>query len=180
MSRTTPLASLTLAFLMLGGCAGPATTPASTVPSAAPTVTASPGPTTTTPPAASPSPDLSALAASYSTIAAGGRAAVAECDREKTGSNGTLADDKAIARACREGYVKYIAAMKAVAWGPAQAQANAVISAAEACDALVVDMVNAPDWSTFSAAYQRLPVAEDHLVLMADAMRKALGLPPAG
>jgi hypothetical protein len=179
MSRCTPLAILTLALLVLTGCAGTATEPTTMAPTVEPTVTASPVPTPTAPPAASPSSDLSALAARYTTIAAGGRAAVRQCDREKAAGSGSLTDDKAIARACRDGYVTYIAALKAVAWGPAQAQANAVISAAEACDALVVEMLNAPDWSTFSAAYDRLPAAEDHLVLMADAMRKALGLPPA-
>ena len=35
--------------------------------------------------------------------------------------------------------------MKAVAWGPTQPQADHVIAAAEACDALVVQMVNAAD-----------------------------------
>jgi len=187
MSHSARLTILALACLALEGCGGAATIPASTPPSgaptqaasAAPTQAASAAPTATPPPAASASPDLKGLAATYTTIAEGGTAAVRQCDREKAATNGTLADDKAIAQACRDGYVKYIAALKAVAWGPAQAQADRLISAAEACDALVVEMVSAADWSAFSAAYGRLPAAEDHLLASADAMRKALGLPPA-
>lgn len=183
MARSTRLAILTLACLVLGGCGSAASSPAA--PSGGPTQAASSVPTATAPPVASTSPHVSPsmvlapLAATYSTIAAGGTAAVRQCDREKAAANGSLADDKNIAQSCRDGYVKYIAAMKAVAWGPTQPQADHVIAAAEACDALVVEMVNAADWSTFSAAYGRLPAAEDHLVLMADAMRKVLGLPPA-
>lgn len=190
MSHPSPLATLTVAVLLVGGCGASTSTgavspggtasPPTVAPTEAPTATTRAGPTATVRPAPNPSPTLSALAATYATIAAGGTAAVRECDREKAATNGTLEDDKAIARACRDGYVTYIAAMKAVAWGSTQPQAEAVISAAEACDALVVEMVNAPDWSTFSAAYKRLPAAEDRLVAKADAMRKALGLPPAG
>ena len=185
MARSTRLAILTLACLVLGGCGSAATTPTPTVPPGGPTQAASTVPTARSAPTVSPAPHVSPsmglapLAATYSTIAAGGTAAVRECDREKAATNGSLTDDKAIAQSCRDGYVKYIAAMKAVAWGPTQPQADHVIAAAEACDALVVQMVNAADWSAFSAAYGRLPAAEDHLVLMADAMRKVLGLPPA-
>jgi len=173
MSRIPRLATLMLTVLVVGACAGAATTPAGTAPSAVPTVAATPTP------AASPTPDLSPLVVTYTTIAAGGAAAVRQCDREKAGANGTLADAKAIAQACRDGYVQYIAAMKAVAWGPAQSQADAVVTAAEACDAIVLLMVNAADGTTFRAAYARLPAAEDRLLLMADALRKALGMPPA-
>jgi hypothetical protein len=178
MARSTRLAILTVACLVLGGCGSAATSPA--VPSGGPTQGASSVPTATAPPVASPSQDLSALATTYKAIAAGGAAAVRQCDREKAAANGTLTDAKAIANACRDGYVQYIAAMKAAAWGPAQPQADAVVTAAEACDAIVLLMVNAADGATFRAAYARLPAAEDRLLLMADAMRKALGLPPAG
>jgi hypothetical protein len=176
-SKIPRLAAMTLVVLVLGACAG-ATSPGvpSSEPSVVVTAPATPSPT----PTASPSPDLSPFAATYTTIAAGGAAAVRQCDREKAGANGTLTDAKAIAQACRDGYVQYIAAMKAVAWGPAQPQADAVVTAAEACDAIVVLMINAADGATFRAAYARLPAAEDRLLLMADAMRKALGLPPAG
>jgi len=177
---TARLAILTVMVLVLAGCAGAAGTPSSSLPSSAPSAAVTATPTANPTPAVSPSPDLAPLAATYTTIAAGGTAAVLQCDREKAAANGTLADAKAIAQACRDGYVKYIAAMKAVAWGPVQAQADGVIAAAETCDALVLEMVNAADGSTFRAAYARLPAAEDRLLLSADAMRKALGLPPAG
>lgn len=177
MSRALLLAALLPLVLVLGACAGASSTGVvSNEPSVAITATPTPSPTTTV----SPSPDLSPFAATYTAIAAGGAAAVRQCDREKAAADGTLTDAKAIAQACRDGYVRYIAAMKAASWGPAQPEADAVVTAAEACDAIVLQMVNAPDGSTFRAVYARLPAAEDRLLVSADAMRKALGLPPAG
>ena len=147
------LAILTVVVLVLAGCGGAADhEPEPAVQRCHPVPTAT-APTASPHPGVSPSSDLAPLAATYTTIAAGGTAAVRQCDREKAAANGTLADAKAIAQACRDGYVKYIAAMKAVAWGPVQAQADAVIAAAEACDAIVLEMVNAADGSTFRAAY---------------------------
>ena len=178
MSRATPLAVLSLAFVVLSGCSGAATTPASAAPSSEPTAAASPLPTPTPSPLVSPTPDLSPLASTYSAIATGATAALHECDRAATAADHTLADAKAVARSCRDGYLKYIAALQAVAWGPAQPQADALIAAADACDAIVVTMVNAADGATFRAAYARLTPATDHLVACANAIRKVLGLPP--
>jgi len=185
MSRGARLAILVLTCVMLGGCSGAATTPASAGPTGEPTTTASPVPTVqpsspvSPSPAVTPSPDLSPLATTYTAIAAGATAALHQCDEAATAVDRTLADAKAVARSCRDGYLKYIAALKAVAWGPAQPQADALIAAATACDAIVVTMINATDGAAFRAAYARLTPATNLLVQRANAIRKVLGLPPS-
>lgn len=180
MGRVDRLAILMVATLALGGCAGAASAPASALPSSAPTVALSATPAVSPTPTVSPSPDLTPLAATYTGIAAGGTAALDQCNREKAAANGTLVEARAIARACRNSYLQYIAALKAVNWGPVQPQADNLIAAADTCDAIVLEMVNATDGTTFRAAYDRLPAATTNLLARADALRADLGLPPAG
>jgi len=183
--RSGRLAILAALILILGGCTGAASSPISVAPTSASSVapsappTPSPTPVPSPTPAASPSVDLAPLAATYAVIAAGGTAAISQCDRETAAAKGTLAQAKAIAARCRNSYVRYIAALKAVSWAPVQPQVDALIAAADKCDAIVLSMAKATSGRTFRAAYGRLPAASMTLLARADAVRAALGLPPA-
>ena len=184
MARTGRLATLAAAIVFLGGCAGASGTPAASPPSATSSVVPSPTPVASlavTPvPTPSPSANLAPIAASYSAIASGGTAAIDQCNRARIATNRTRAQAQALAQSCRDAYLKYIADLKAVDWGPVQPLADDVIRAADASDAIVVEMIKATTGDTFMAAYNRLPAATTELLRCANAMRAALGLPPAG
>jgi hypothetical protein len=173
--------------VLLAGCGGataspsatpPVTPSAMTSPANTPAPTPTPALTATPIPTASQSADLAALGATYTQIYAGEAAADAKCNQLKMpATNGTLADAQAIAQACRDGYMPYLSGLLATSWGPVQPQADNVIAAANAVDALVVDMINAPDISTFRTAYDQLSAARTALVIKAEVLREALGLP---
>jgi hypothetical protein len=63
--------------------------------------------------------------------------------------------------------------------GSVQPQADRVISDMDKIDALMTQMINAPDASTFKLAYDQLDPCGATLLVDANAMRAALGLPPA-
>jgi len=179
MARTIRLTILTVAILALGGCAGAPSAPGSAGPPGGSLVAGTPTLAVTPTAGVSPSPDVASLAATYTQIAAGGSAALAQCNREKAAANGTLTEAKAIAQACRNGYLAYIADLKAVNWGLVQPQADNLIAAADASDAIILEMVNATDGRSFRAAYAQLPAATTDLLASVDALRAVLGLPPA-
>ena len=54
-----------------------------------------------------------------------------------------------------------------------------MISDMDKIDALMTQMINAPDASTFKLAYDQLDPCGATLLVDANAMRAALGLPPA-
>ena len=188
MAWTGRLAIAAAATLVLGSCGGsaasapPSATSAisSVVPSATPDPTPTATPTPTPAPTPSPSANLAPLAATYSAISSGGTAAIDQCDRARIATNRTREQAQALAKSCRDSYLKYIADLKAVDWGPVQPLADGVITAADASDAIVVQMINATTGESFMAAYNRLPAATTELLHRADVMRAALGLPPAG
>ena len=188
MAWTGRLAIVAAAILVLGGCSGAVNPTPSAPPSAISSIVSSPTPaptptatpTSTPAPTPSPSANLAPLATTYSAISAGGTAALDKCNQARIATDRTREQAQALAKSCRDSYLKYIADLKAVDWGPVQPLADGVIKAADACDAIVVEMINATTGESFMAAYNRLPAATTELLRRADAMRSALGLPPAG
>jgi hypothetical protein len=174
------LAILTVMVLGLGGCGGPATTPAaSAATTQQPSFVATPAPTPLPPPIASPLPDLASLASQYTEISAKGDAAVVQCTKDRAAAVGSLAKSKTVAQGCLTSTSGYVAELKAINWGPVQPHADGVIAATDKVDALLEQMANAASAATFKAAYDQLASALVDLVGAADALRSALGLPPA-
>ena len=180
MARTRHLAILAATVLVLGGCGGSAASPtASAATTEGPSVVATPAPTQSSVSAASPSPDLPTLAAQYTAISASGNAALAQCNKDKAAAVASLAKSKAAAQECLNSYIGYVGALKGTNWGPAQPQADRVISDMDKIDSLMLQMINAPDAKSFKAAYDQLDPLGATLLVDANAMRAALGLPPA-
>jgi hypothetical protein len=142
-------------------------------------VVATSAPTVSSAPAASPSPDLTTLAGQYTAIADAGNIALAACNKDKAAAVGSLAKSKVAAQECLTTYIGYVGALKAINWGPAQPEADRVIGDMDKIDSLMVQMINAPDASSFRVAYDQLDPLGVTLLADADAMRAALGLPPA-
>jgi hypothetical protein len=119
------------------------------------------------------------LATQYGAISDKGSAALTQCEKDKAAANGVLAKGKIAAKDCLAVYDQVVAEMKAVNWGPAQSQADAVETVMDKIDAIVAQMVNASDGSAFLAAYAQLTPAATELLTSANALRAAIGLPPA-
>jgi hypothetical protein len=119
------------------------------------------------------------LATQYGAISDKGSAALTQCEKDKAAANGVLAKGKIAAKDCLAAYDQVVAEMKAVNWGPAQSQADAVETVMDKIDAIVAKMVNASDGSAFLAAYAQLTPAATELLTSANALRAAIGLPPA-
>jgi hypothetical protein len=176
MARTKRLAILAVAVLVLGGCGGGvASTPTSTsqqpsggASSSAPSAAAT----------ASPSPDIATLSSHYTDIYTKGNAAVVQCNKDKAAAIGSLTKSKDAAQECLNSYIGYVADLKATNWGPVQPQADKVIDVMDNIDVLMVQMVNATSAATFKAAYDQLAPDEVDLLVAANALRAALGLPP--
>ena len=71
-----------------------------------------------------------------------------------------------------------MADFKAAGWGPAQPKADAVIAAIDVLDGLAGAMADAATVPVFRVAYDKLPAAENALLVAAARLRAALGLPP--
>lgn len=180
MARANRLAVLAVTVVVLGGCGGSGTTPGASAATTQPSsVVTTPALTLTPAATASSSPDLAALASQYTALADKGNAAVAECDKDKAAAVSSLAKSKVAAQGCLTTYIGYVADLKAISWGPVQPQADKVIGDMDDIDALIVQMINAPDASTFRAEYDQLTPLGVTLLADANAMRAALGLPPA-
>jgi hypothetical protein len=178
MARAKPLVTFAVAALFFAGCGGgSATTPtASTGQPAsnqAPTLAASSAPT------ASATVDVAALPSRYSDIAAKGNAAIVQCNKDKTAASGDLTKSKVAAQECLTSYTAYAADMKAINWGPAQPQADKVIAAMDKIDLITGQMAAATTEAGFMASYQQIASAAAELLTAANALRSALGLPPA-
>ena len=154
-------------------------TPSASAASPRPVVAATHVPTPPPAPVASPSPDLALLASRYAEIAAGGEAAVVQCNKERIAAvGGNLAKAKAVAQDCLTSTTGYVAALEAVTWGPVQPRADAVIAASLRIEALLARMAGALTAASFRVAYDRAVVAVDDLLVASRALRVALGLPP--
>jgi hypothetical protein len=179
MARTRRLAILAATVLALGGCGSSAASPTtSAATTEGPSVVATPAPIQSSVSAASPSPDLTTLATQYTAISASGNAALALCNKDKAAAVASLAKSKAAAQECLNSYIAYVADLKATDWGPAQPQADKVIDDMNKIDSLMLTMINAPDATSFRAAYDQLDPLGASLLVDANAMRAALGLPP--
>jgi len=180
MARTKRLAILAVTVLVLGSCGGSATTPtASAATTQQPSVVATPAPTPSPSPTASQSSDLARLASQYSEISDEGNVAIVQCNKDKAAAvGGSLAKSKAAAQECLTSYIGYVADLNAINWGPVQPEANNVIDAMNKIDVLMEQMANATSAATFRAAYDQLASAEVGLLVAANILRAALGLPP--
>ena len=177
MARTKRLAILAVTFLVLGGCGGSGTTPiTSAATSQQPSVGAGP---TVTQSAVSSAAALASLASQYTDLSNKGNAAVAQCNKDKTAAVGSLTKSKAAAQECLTAYSQYVADFVAVDWGPAQPQADKVIDAINGIVTLVRQMANATSAASFKVYYDQLPAATASLLTAANALRAALGMPPA-
>ena len=170
MARTKRLAILAATVLIVGGCSG-STTAASTA--------TTPGPSSVATRGATESSTLAALASQYTEIATSGQAAVAQCDKDKAAAVGSLVRSKAVAQECLTDYGSYVTELKAIDWGPAQPQADNVIESMNEIDALLAQMANAPTAATFRVEYDQLESDATQFLVNADALRAAMGLPPA-
>lgn len=178
MARANRLAILAVTVLVLGGCGGSATPSASSSTGQQPSGVTSPGLTPSSAPTASPSPGLASLASQYSAAADKGNVAIVQCNKDKSAASGDLAKGKAAAQECLTAYTAYVAALKAVNWGPVQPQADKVVAAMDKIDALVAQMTTATSLTAFVAAYDQLAPIEVGLLVAANALRASLGLPP--
>lgn len=160
--------------LVTSACSGTAPT-ASPVPTAVGTV----APVITPTPAASASPTLPSpsVATQYAAIAASGDASVAKCTKDAKAAAGSLTRSKAVAQECLAVASSYLAELQAVSWGPVSPEADNVIKALNTIDGLLGQMAAATSATTFRAAYDRFDPAALELVIAADALRAALGLP---
>ena len=180
MVGTKHLATLAVAVLIVAGCGGGSAT-ASSAGASASSQTSSASATPTPTPTATPDPSavLAALATQYADISNKGNSALTQCEKDKAAANGELAKGKIAAKDCLAVYDQVVAEMKAVNWGPAQSQADAVETVMDKIDAIVAQMVNASDGSAFLTAYAKLTPAATELLTSANALRAAIGLPPA-
>lgn len=178
MARTKRLAILAVTVLVLGGCGGSATPTPSGGTSEHPLVVATATSTSSQAPTASPSADLPSLASKYLALSATASTAVTKCNQDKVGAVG-LTKLKQVALECLTAYSAWTESMKAVHWGPVQPQADKVIEAMDKIDGLAGLMANAASDATFQASYHQLPAATAALLVAADRLRAALGLPPA-
>jgi hypothetical protein len=179
MTGTKHLAILAVAVLVVAGCGDPATGSSAGASASSQTSSVSATPTPTATPTPNPSAVLAALATQYGAISDKGNAALVQCNKDKAAANGDLAKGKLAAKDCLAVYDQVLAEMKAVNWGPAQPKADAVVTAMGKIDAIVAQMVNASDGSAFLAAYAQLTPAATELLVSANALRAAIGLPPA-
>ena len=178
MAGTKHLAILAVAVLVVAGCGGGSAT-ASSAGASASSQTSSVSATPTLTPTPNPSAVLAALATQYGTISDKGNAALVQCNKDKAAANGDLTKGKLAAKDCLAVYDQVLAEMKAINWGPAQPKADAVETAMGKIDAIVAQMVNASDGTAFLTAYSRLTPAAVDLLVSANALRAAIGLPPA-
>jgi hypothetical protein len=179
MARAKRLAILAVTVVLLGGCGGSGTT---STPSSAtgqqPSGVATPALTPSSAPTASSSPALAALASQYTVVSDRGNAAIVQCDKAKADANGDLDKSKTAAKECLTAYTEYVAGLKAVNWGPTQPKVDAVIAAMNKIDTLVAQLANETSEAAFTADYEKLAPAELGLLVAANALRAALGLPP--
>jgi len=164
---------MALAFIS-AACAGAARTPApatSALDTVAPVIT--PTPTAS----ASIAPSSPSLAAQYAGIATRGDASVAKCTKDAKAAAGSLTRSKAVARECLAVGTSYVAELQAVTWGPVRPQADSVIEALDTIDGLLGQMAAATTAAAFRAADEQFDRAVIQLVVAADALRAALGLP---
>lgn len=171
MGRTTRLAILVAAIVLVQGCGGPAASLTPAV-SEQPSI-AAPSPT----PAPSPSPDLQALASDYAAIAVKTTAARAQCSTDVDAASANLASAKVAAQKCLDDFSAVSADFKAVNWGPAQPQADRVIAAIDALDTIAGQMANAATVAAFRADYDQILPAAATLLSTSDELKTALGLP---
>jgi hypothetical protein len=178
MARTKGLAILAATVLILGACSGSSTTPTASATTQQPSVVAAIALTPSAATAASPSPAVASLASAYSEIADKGNAALVQCNKDRAAAIGSLTKAKAAAQECLNTYIGYVTDLKAINWGPVQPQADKVIADMDNIDSLMVLMINAPDATSFRSAYDQLDPMGATLLVDANAMRAALGLPP--
>jgi hypothetical protein len=119
------------------------------------------------------------LATQHGDISDKGNAALVQCNKDKAAANGDLTKGKIAAKDCLAVYDQVLAEMKAVNWGPVQPKADALETAMDKIDAIVAQIVNASDGTAFLTAYARLTPAAADLLVSANALRAAIGLPPA-
>lgn len=192
MARTRRLAILAATVLVLGGCGGSSATPtasalatptapalATPTASAAATPAPTPSPAPTASPSSSPSFSTAAAASQLTQISGSAKLAVAQCNADKAGAATSLSKAKAAAQECLTAYSQYVADFVAVDWGPAQPQADKVIDAINGIVTLVRQMANATSAASFKVYYDQLPAATASLLTAANALRAALGMPPA-
>lgn len=166
-----------LVALSFVGCGSPAALTSSPMASVAPTASAVPSvPVQPTP---SGSPDLAPFALQYAAIATTATAVVTTCAQDKSAAGGDLTKEKAAAQACLAAVEQVVSQGSGINWGPVQPQADDFRSALQTLEATLAQMAAATDSQALQAAYAKLVSAELRLKVSADAMRAALGLPPA-
>ena len=179
MARAKRLTILAMTVLVFGGWGGAAAPPTGSSASPQASSVATPALLGSSSAAvASPTLALKALASTYSAASDKGNAALVQCDKAKAVIGGSLDKAKAAAQQCLAGYTDYVAALKAVNWGPTQPKVDAVIAAMDKIDTLVGQMANASSETVFTSEYQQLAPAEIALLEAANSLRSALGLPP--
>ena len=179
MALAKPLIFLAAAALFFGGCGGGSATTTAPTGQQQPSGRATPTLAASSAPTASATIDVAALPSRYSGIAAKGNAAIVQCNKDKTAASGDLTKSKAAAQECLTSYTSYAADMKAINWGPAQPQADKVIAAMDKIDVITAKMAAAATEADFIASYQQIAPAAAELLTAANALRAALGLPPA-
>lgn len=180
MAHAKPLVTLAVAAMLFAGCGGgSATTPTASTGGQQPSGQATPTLAESSAPMASATVNVAALPSQYNNIATKGNAAIVQCNKDKTAASGDLTKSKVAAQECLTSYTSYTADMKAINWGPAQPQADKVIAAMDKIDVLTGQMAAATTEASFMASYQQIASAAAELLTAANALRAALGLPPA-